>query len=646
MLYNRLTQGLHDKGRLIPITESVFDHIKQPEKDYYLSFFQYDESHRTEFLKTGTIAGITGLTTDRLVWDFDCVEQPELAKADAIVLIQRLISQNIDPKDLIISFSGQKGFGIEFQISQRLSSQEVKRLVYALAGDLKTFDGTIYNDSRVIRVCGTRHPATLLFKTPLTFKQLSMTLEAIRTLAKTEVDDNTPDFRWEIVDLPASLLALSVPAPAPVKLPVLDIDFNRKIKGWTNCKWALTQGYQVSEGDRNDKLLSIIATSKSLNYTKEQAYYTAKNASEQGVARNGGAKCNKEDIWAKVEYVYSDKWHGGAYSCRDGKTPWLTDLCKSLGTHRCKKEEETVFLKSNDLFETFYRFVINIEKNTIKTGIRELDANVMLTTSSLIGILGNPGSGKTTCALNILNTCNTNNIPTIFYSMDMGVPLIYLKLAQKHWGIPHKQVFDLVKNDKAKARELKALIDKEYSGSEMCFKTGLNVEEIRETIIHYNETRPERAKVVIIDYLECIAGPYSDATANTAIIANKLKDIALDTETCILLLLQTQKHAAAPDEPLLSMKNIKGSSVIEQACSVVITLWREGYSPKYAAQDKYISMATVKDRFNSLWKEDFKWDGLRGIISDLEDHERDGLAQLRASKAMDKSKVESSGLNF
>jgi hypothetical protein len=42
------------------------------------------------------------------------------------------------------------------------------------------------------------------------------------------------------------------------------------------------------------------------------------------------------------------------------------------------------------------------------------------------------------------------------------------------------------------------------------------------------------------------------------------------------------------------MKAIKGSSVIEQSCSVVLTLWREGYNPKTVTDDRYISFAAVK----------------------------------------------------
>lgn len=647
--YRRLCEGLNDSGTFIPSDANVYDYLST-DKDYYLSVFKYNEAHKETFSKTNTIAGITDVVTDKLVWDFDSKTNLEEARQNTITLVNRLMEFTVDTKDIAITFSGYKGFGIEVNLTQDITPELLKNIAFSLAIGCETFDEVIYNPARILRVPTTRHQVSKLFKTPLTFSQLTtLTCDEIRALATNQPEFNE-EFRWSSITLPASIVPKELPAaPKAVVLPVAnDIDFSHKIKGWTNCKWAMSQGYHIQEGDRHSKLLCLISTAKALNYSKEQAYYTAKNADEQGVSRYGGEKSDKKDVWQKVESVYGDKWLGGVFSCRDGKTPWLSDLCKTLGSHRCKKDEETVFMKSPDLFDTFYKFVINIDKNTIKTGIKELDSRVMLTTSSLNGLLGQPGSGKTSIALGILNTCNMNKIPSIFYSMDMGVPLIYLKLAQKHWGIPHDQIFEQVKRDPNRAKELRDLVEKEYPGTEWCFKTGLNVEEIRETIVHHNETRPERAKVVIIDYLECIAGPYADATANTAVIANKLKDIAIDTETCIILLLQTQKHTAAVDEPLLSMRNIKGASVIEQACSVIVTLWREGYNPAYSQMDKFISMATVKDRFNALWKYDFRWDGLRGLVTDMTDEEQDQLEKLRAQKIIDKASKASKdgGLNF
>jgi KaiC/GvpD/RAD55 family RecA-like ATPase len=643
MLYKRLTNGLNDRGQLIPADKDPFEYIETTEKDYYLSTYKYNEEQKKSFEETGTIAGITEVFTDKLWWDFDSEVEPESAKKDAVQLVERLIQKNIDRKDIFITFSGNKGFGVEINLEQSLSPKEARNLAFELAKDLQTFDVKMYNASRILRVYATKHPKTGLYKTPLTYNQLKeLSLDNIMKLAKSLPEMNE-EFRWDKVKLPTDLYTKKDIVETPKKEIALinhDIDFTKKVKGWSNCKWALLQGYGVKSGDRHEQLLCIIATSKALNYTKEQAYYNAKNADEQGVARYNGPKALKEDIWRMVESVYDETtWKGGTFSCKDGKTPWLTNLCQSLGANKCKHDEEKVFSELPELANIFNRFATDIEKNKIKTGIEELDKNVMMVTSTMIGLLGNPGSGKTSLSLQILNNCSLSEIPCVFFSMDMGIPLVYLKLIQKHFKekLTSDQVFEIYKSDKQKAEEINNIINQNYNNVKFSFKSGLNVEEIRESIIKYQETSGKKVKLVVVDYLECIAGPYSDANANTAIIANKLKDLANETETCILLLLQTQKHSGAPDEPLLSMKNIKGSSVIEQACSVILTVWREGYNPNYSNMDKFLSIATVKDRFNSLWKYDFAWNGLRGHISELDDFAQDELEKLRAQKKADKA---------
>jgi replicative DNA helicase len=115
--------------------------------------------------------------------------------------------------------------------------------------------------------------------------------------------------------------------------------------------------------------------------------------------------------------------------------------------------------------------------------------------------------------------------------------------------------------------------------------------------------------------------------------------LANELSVCILLLLQTQKHST-PDiaDPLLSMRCIKGASVIEQACTLVTTMWREGYNPRTVDDDKYISFAAVKNRIGSLWTGDFAWDGVRGQISEMAQEQQDALQAFRNRKKDQKIK--------
>jgi replicative DNA helicase len=142
-----------------------------------------------------------------------------------------------------------------------------------------------------------------------------------------------------------------------------------------------------------------------------------------------------------------------------------------------------------------------------------------------------------------------------------------------------------------------------------------------------------KTKLLIIDYLECLAGPYTDSTANTGYISNQMKDLATELGVCSVMLLQTQKHGGDISDPITSMKRIKGSSVIEQSASVVLTLWREGYDPMTVQQDRFMSFAAVKNRFGPLWQDDFYFRGSSGMIWDIDEAGRDDIEELRKEKA-------------
>jgi replicative DNA helicase len=210
-----------------------------------------------------------------------------------------------------------------------------------------------------------------------------------------------------------------------------------------------------------------------------------------------------------------------------------------------------------------------------------------------------------------------------------------------------KQIMKLYKDDPFSANELTREIFEEYKNVNFNFKAGLSVGDIKRIIKNEEDRTGRKVKLLITDYLECLAGPYSDATANTGFICQQLKDLANELQLCSVLLLQTQKHSTGEiSDPLLSMRQIKGSSVIEQSCSTVLTLWREGYSPDTVTDDKYISFALVKNRFGSLWRDDFAWAGKTGDIYEMTEEQQGELAAFKERKKLAKiaeAKEKSSG---
>src|ERR1041384_228654 len=138
----RVTEGLSGKAQLIE-EDKVFDLIDN-NKDWYKSKFYFD---------------------------FDN-ENLEKAKQDALKLIQRIQKYNINPDDFEIYFSGSKGFEVTLNINKELSPKQVQSIANELAGDLESFDSSMYDANQIFRIPGTKHQKSGLYKIPLKYNEL------------------------------------------------------------------------------------------------------------------------------------------------------------------------------------------------------------------------------------------------------------------------------------------------------------------------------------------------------------------------------------------------------------------------------------------------------------------------------------------
>ena len=418
----------------------------------------------------------------------------------------------------------------------------------------------------------------------------------------------------------------------------LDIVFREKpdlrhnplqLSAWKN---ALFQGF-FPPGMRNYALMILTATLKSRGMTDKQAYFALKSTIEYQAFRYNQEKFSKEEFFDNiVSQVFSDTWKGGTFS-EDKFPEELVKFLVELGVPKTSVGKG--FEKTTDLHAVFDDYATNIDANTIKTGIPGLDDIVRITTSMLVGILGSPGAGKTATVLNMLRDMSDGGEKSIFFSMDMGRPLVYQKMAQQLMGWEPDYLFKIYDEDNRqndKIKELRDAIDTNYENVEFSYDTGCDPDMIRLYIEEYIQVTESKPRLVVVDYLEKVPGPYSDQTANVGYVAKKLQTIANDLALCVVMLLQPQKMVGDPSYPIKSYRNIKGASIIEQDCRVVIGLWREGYSPESFENDKYITYAVLKNTMGKLGKVDCFWDGLRGYVGELTEEEQEDLNDLRKVK--------------
>lgn len=646
MLYTRLSEGLN-KYHLIPNDDDIWNHVTTNDKDWYTSLYSYNENHYKQWKETGTVSGITDVYTNKLFFDFDNAKEPDKARNDAIALVTRLITKGVKQDNIQIAFSGNKGFSVAVDTTTKMTREEFRNITFGLAGDLPSFDTVVNDPQRIIRVVGTKHNKSGLYKLPITIQQLTgLPVSEIKALASS-LDNVDKDIMesWVEIEMPKDLATMTKVA---YKEPVTkethdvemvldaDLDLSKKPKWLTEAKYALQMGY-FGEGERNTAFMVLASTYKAQGFPKEIAYRMLKGVAEIQANRNNQEQFSSKELWINItEVVYSPNWRGATYSYQN--TPLLQDVTKRLGLKVENTAADTGFVPLSNVASIFKRFAEQIDNNTIKLGIPMIDKNVRVTTSMLVGLLAAPSAGKTSIAVNILNEASRNNVKAGFFSLDMGAPLVFQRLMQKHTGLSSDKIFEMYKANDKRIPELEAQTLKHYENVGFTFKSGVTTEHVKEFIIAENAKNPDNPmKLLVVDYLECLLGPYSDATANTAIISNQLKDIANEFEMCVILLLQPQKQAGDPSSELLSMRNIKGASVIEQACSVIFTLWRPGFSPMKPEEDKYATIAVVKNRMGTIGNYSFSWDGLTGKLSELDELEQEELNELRKRRAAEKN---------
>ncbi|MFZ4411470.1 MAG: DnaB-like helicase C-terminal domain-containing protein [Bacteroidales bacterium] len=403
MEYVRVCNDLKDKGTLIPANgtdlSSIYKRINR-EKDNYASIYYFTEAHNEQFKKTGSVAGITDVTTDRLVWDFDSEDSVGIAQKDAVELVKRLKKEGYDDSNIRVFFSGNKGFDVSVQLkSERLTPREVKNVCVNLAEGLKTIDVKIYNATRILRLPLTKHPKSGLYKIPLSVEDLqTFTSDEIRTAAKDNLEYTDIKDAWgkgmlskNILELKAKTPTLDLAEVTAVATDIKDIDWGKRPAELTPAKWLLELGH-FGNGERSHAAMILASTYKNLGYDENKAYYNLKAAIHKQSVLNGGEKFPKEELWHNViKQVYGPLWGGGTYSEKTDEL--LARLAAAVPEEQNPALRKDI-LSIDEVGTIFSEFAANIDQNRLEFGIASLDKNLdaMVGRTYIIG--GSPGCGK------------------------------------------------------------------------------------------------------------------------------------------------------------------------------------------------------------------------------------------------------------
>jgi hypothetical protein len=638
MKFINLREGLSSKANLVSANEYQ-NLIKDKSKDWYRSLFLYNQNHKKIVTTTGTVSGIEDTETNILYFDFDSKDNIEFARKDAVTTAHRLIERGIPETAISSHFTGNKGFSLEVQLNDSITPSMFKAIVFDVAGDLKTFDKVVNDPNRIIRLPNTKHQKSGLYKIPLELYELDeMSLTDIIELAKNPRPLTQSSTK---VSLPESLKNIQIPE-TKTKVEVeysfdhTTLDMKVKPKYLDEARWLLANGFFKS-GQRNHAMLCLAATYRNVGYAEEHVKNLLNGVAEIQSKRTGEEQFPDNEIDLIIGQVFSEHWKGGQFTTKD-PTNWLAQYASSMGVKN-KTDIDVEPMKISEIEGQFINFVQNIEKNTIKTGIKSLDATMPITVGSNVGIVAAPGAGKTALALNILENTSKQGIISVFASLDMHRNRLFEKLLYKVTGLPREEVYHIFKTGGPKQKELMVKIKEKYGNVWFYDRSSATINSIRNYVQEVEQTTGEKVRFVMLDYFERVNTDVADDTAASKKIANEIQDMVNDLDIASITLCQPNKFSlgSGPDTELTSYTSIKGSSFLYQSFRGIVGLSRPFYTPSTKELDKYMIMNILKNDLGELDRLEFGWKGKTGEIYELEDIEKQELKELLKLKKESKN---------
>lgn len=643
MMYVNIRETVNSKPRLIPDTENLQNIITHT-TDWYRSLYKYTEEQKKKIEETGTVSGIRDTLTDILFFDFDSKDDIEKARVDALEVANRLLEAGFSEDSIGCYFTGSKGFSLELQIDDLLTPDQFKAVTANLAGDLETFDTVVSDPNRIVRIAGTKHNKSGLYKIPLTPEELAeSSLDDIKLLAKyprnLERNLTVANFPQELKESVTEKKVETI--SKELTFDISTVDMKARPPRIDEARWLLQNGF-FRTGERNHAMLCLASTYKNLNYpldvTRGMMLGTAKMQSE----RTGEEEFPDHEIELILTQVYGPHWKGGQFTTKDPSN-WLAKYAVKMGIK--VKEEDSGPMLISDVEDEFTEFVKNLEQNTVLTGIPFIDEKMPLTLGTNAAIVGAPGSGKTTLALNILKNCSAKNMTTVFFSLDMHRKRMFEKIMYDVTGLSRIELYEAFKQGRGKELVKKM---KELYGSVWFYdRSGTSPADMHNYIKMVEDHTGTKVKLVMIDYLERVSSEKSSDTEASKDIAQKIQDLVMDLDIACCTLVQPSKHAynGGPDTPIETMTAIKGSSYLQQSYRNIISLWRPGYTPTLSEQgyDKFIEFAILKNDLGSMGKTVMRFDGAKGRILSLEDYEYSEYKELMALKKQLKASEDDEG---
>lgn len=537
--------GIRNRNNIYPIKkgETNFDADCFGKKfvDAYHSAYMFSMEMEEYIKSTGSVTNYNGsISSSYLFWDLDDKEDLEQAQIDTRELLGRLYYLGAEEDNIQIFFSGRKGFHILLaskDISKYNGSaglQNITRGVCeSIAEGLKSLDSGVYDKTRLIRVCNSKHAFTGLYKIPITQYDLNnKNMSEIQEMAKEQVERETeliPCSLDYVVGVLKGLVSNGIASKKnPLKTSKHDLSY------------GMANGFK--EGERNVGLTSVAGFFHSRGLRGEMLYNTV------SLVNDKGNPVSEDD---------------------------LMTIVKSVERYPVKPEylqpEESDFVTMREAGEKWAQGKLN--RNDLETGFKHL--NKLLYTFDIgksLLFVAKSGVGKTNLAMQVADMlAQSLGGLNLFCTLEMEASAVFYRAAKidcsKEKGdVDNITITELMCQDE----NIRKKVSENWENTIMVDKDSLSIDQIETYFIKAQEKYGNKIKVLLIDYLGLIAN--TEDQKKLAIVAKQIKAMAKRLKTRIIVVGQLSRKAG--DGTLeVTMDMIRDSGAVEDAGDIIVGMW-------------------------------------------------------------------------
>ncbi len=213
----------------------------------------------------------------------------------------------------------------------------------------------------------------------------------------------------------------------------------------------------------------------------------------------------------------------------------------------------------------------------VPTGFKDLDDLTNgLHPGQMIVLAGRPGSGKSTCGLDIARSCSIKHgLTSAIFSLEMSKTEITMRLLSAEARVPLHHMRSGMMNDDDWARLARRMGEVAEAPLFIDDSPNLTMMEIRAKARRLKQRHD--LKLVVIDYLQLMSGNKKSESRQQEVseLSRNLKLLAKELEVPVIAMSQLNRGPEQRTDKKPQLSDLRESGSIEQDADMVVLLHRE-----------------------------------------------------------------------